>query len=159
MSRKAFAQLLHEEMKNNDRIWLLTGDLGFGVLDSIRRDFPERTFNMGAAEFLMTGAAIGLAESGKIAVTYSITPFTIFRPFELLRTYVNYESIPIKMVGCGRDKDYLYLGKSHWGDDDEAILSTLPNINSYRPESDEQLAALLPEFLGSRQPAYINLRR
>lgn len=69
-------------MAANPEMWLLTADLGFGVLDAIRKDYPERAVNMGASEMLMTGAAIGLAESGKIAITYSITPFVIYRPFE-----------------------------------------------------------------------------
>lgn len=159
MSRKHFAALMEAEMAVRSEIRFVTADLGFGVLDSLRRNFPDRSYNTGAAEQLMLGLGIGLAENGLIPVLYSITPFLLYRPFEYLRTYVNHEGIPVKLVGVGRDKDYDHDGMSHWAHDDEAILAALPNIRIYKPNSDAELSALMPEFLGSKQPCYLNLTR
>lgn len=159
MSRKAFAVLLEAEMERTESVHLITADLGFGVLDGVRSRFSERTYNTGAAEQLMLGIACGLADSGRVPVCYSITPFLLYRPFEFLRTYVNHESIPVKLVGCGRDKDYSHDGVSHWADDDERVLAALPNIRIFKPADDKELELIWRDFLFSPGPAYLNLTR
>jgi len=58
--RKECAQLLLEEMSVDDRIRVVTADLGFGILDNIRNAYPDRFYNVGAAEQLMIGVAIGM---------------------------------------------------------------------------------------------------
>jgi transketolase len=157
--RKECINLLHASMHDNNDIFVLTADLGFGVLDDIKQDFSERYFNVGAAEQLLIGAAIGLVESGKIAVCYSISSFLLYRPFEMLRNYVNYENIPVKLIGSGRDRDYSHDGISHWADDDELVLTSLPAIKIFKPESVEELEEVWPQFLYSLEPAYLNLKR
>ena len=63
---------------------------------------------------LMVGMGIGMAMEGKIPICYSMTPFVLYRPFELIRTYIDHENITVKLIGAGRDKDYDWLGFSHW---------------------------------------------
>lgn len=157
--RKLFGSLIFDEMTKNENIYLLTADLGFGVLDKCKESFTNRFYNTGAAEQLLIGIGIGLAESKKIPICYSITPFLLYRPFEFLRNYVNYENIPVKLVGAGRNKDYSHDGISHWADDDEKVLSSLPNIQIFKPLSEDELVRQLPEFLYSSKPAYLNLKR
>lgn len=157
--RKQFANLLHDNMKLHKNIYLITADLGFGILDKIKEDFPSNFYNTGAAEQLMISIGIGLAENKKIPICYSITPFLLYRPFEFLRNYVNYEKIPVKLVGSGRDKDYAHDGISHWADDDELVLKSLPNIKIYKPNSEKDLIEIFPEFLFSTDPCYLNLKR
>ena len=47
MTRKLFAELLFNEMAVNEDIYLVTGDLGYGLWDKIRDTYPERFFNVG----------------------------------------------------------------------------------------------------------------
>jgi transketolase len=157
--RKEYAQLLLEEMSINSRIRVITADLGFGILDHVRNAYPDRFFNVGAAEQLMIGAAIGVAEEGLLPVCYSMSSFLLYRPFEFLRNYVNAENIPVKLVGSGRDKDYSHDGLSHWAHDDEQVLASLPNIKIYKPKSIEDLENIWPEFINSLEPSYLNLTR
>ena len=157
--RKECMNILLAEMVNNDDIVVLTADLGFGLLDQIRNAFPERFHNVGAAEQLLIGAGIGLAEGGKIPVCYSMSSFILYRPFEFLRNYVNAEMIPVKLIGSGRDKDYSHDGLSHWAHDDEVVLKALPNIKIYKPQSIQELEDIFPEFINSKEPAYLNLTR
>ena len=42
--RDAFVRVLLEEMAGNDRIVLITGDLGFGVLQPVWDRYPDRIF-------------------------------------------------------------------------------------------------------------------
>jgi transketolase len=157
--RKECISLLLKEMNTNSNIVVTTADLGFGVLDPIKNGFPGRFHNVGAAEQLMIGVGIGLAEQGKIPVCYSMSSFLLYRPFEFLRNYVNAEGIPVKLIGSGRDKDYSHDGLSHWAHDDEVVLRALPNIQVYKPASIEELERIWPEFINSPFPAYLNLTR
>ena len=155
--RKQFAEFLHEEMSYNSSIVILTGDLGYGLWDKIKIDYPDRFYNVMSSEQLMLGAAVGLAMEGFIPIVYSITPFAIYRPFELLRNYLHHENIPVKIVGGGRDKDYGYLGFSHWAEEDIKILSTLENIKLYKPKKATKL--VYQDFLYNHKPSYLNLKR
>jgi transketolase len=157
--RKECAALLLDEMNVEPRIRVITADLGFGILDNIRNAYPDRFYNVGAAEQLMIGVAVGMAEQGLIPVCYSMSSFLLYRPFEFLRNYVNYEQIPIKLLGSGRDKDYSHDGISHWAHDDREVLKALPNIIRYRPETIEQLEIDFLEWIRIPNPSYLNLTR
>lgn len=151
--RKDFFTQLYVEMQRNPDIFFITGDLGYGLADYIKSDFKERFINTGAAEQTMMGVAVGLALSGKVAIVYSITPFLLFRPFETIRNYISHESIPVIMVGSGRDKDYEHDGFSHDASDD-IIIKQLPNIVFIKQDSIN-----LAEVIESCKPTYINLKR
>jgi transketolase len=151
--------LLHASMQDNENIVVLTADLGFGLLDDIKNSFPNRFYNVGAAEQLLVGAGIGLVESGKIAVCYSMSSFILYRPFEFLRNYLNHEKIPVKLIGSGRDRDYHHDGISHWAHDDEEVLASLPSIQVFKPKTLHDLEEIWPEFLFGPNPAYLNLTR
>ena len=157
--RKEFVELLRQEMAQEEKIRVITADLGFGVLDPIRGEFASRFYNVGAAEQLMIGVAVGMANEGLIPICYSMSSFLLYRPFEFLRNYVNHEQIPVKLVGSGRDRDYSHDGVSHWAHDDEQVLSSLPNIKIYKPESLTELEQRVKPFLYSNEPAYFNLTR
>lgn len=137
--RHTFANCLYEEMLINENIYLLTGDLGYGVLDKILKDFPDRAFNVGAAEQLLVGMAVGMAQEGKVPICYSITPFLLYRPFEVIRNYLSHEDVPVKLVGSGRDKEYDVDGFSHWCDEDLDVLRLFPSINGWIPQNKQEI--------------------
>jgi transketolase len=157
--RKECAQLLLEEMSVDDRIRVVTADLGFGILDHIRNAYPDRFYNVGAAEQLMIGVAVGMSENGLIPVCYSMSSFLLYRPFEFLRNYVDYEGVNVKLLGSGRNKDYSHDGISHWAHDDEKVLQALPNIEMYKPGSLEELDMNFDQWINSAKPGYLNLTR
>jgi len=105
----------------------------------------------------MIGAAVGLSYSGYTPICYSITPFLLYRPFEMIRNYVDHENLNIKLVGSGRDKDYDHDGFTHHAEDDLIVLKSLENIRMYKPGN------LTPEvfgtFINSQYPSYLNLKR
>lgn len=157
--RQRFGQLLADTMCQDQRVWCLSGDLGFGVLNPVREQAPERFCNTGAAEQLMLGAAVGLAHNGYIPICYSITPFVIFRPYEWLRNYLDHEQTPVKLVGAGRDRDYGDLGFSHWAEDDRRAMSVFQNIPGWWPDSEAELIDGFQNWLYNDKPGYLNLRR
>jgi len=157
--RKQFSNALHREMSLNENIVLITGDLGYGLWNQIKIDYPDRFYDVGSSEQLMMGCAVGMALEGKIPIVYSITSFLLYRPFEFIRNYLNHEKIPVKLVGGGRDKDYGYLGFTHWAEDDKRIMSCFDNIDFYKPETVEAMNHDVQKFLYNGAPAYMNLRR
>jgi len=156
--RKTFIRLLHDRMKINDKIVLILGDLGYGHFDQIREEFPDRVFNPGAAEQLMLGMACGMVMEGKIPVCYSMTPFILYRPFEIIRTYIDYERLPVILAAAGRDKDYASAGWSHWATDDKDHLSGFQNILKLWPSSIE-LEKEFDNIINTNLPYYVNLSR
>ena len=157
--RKHFSKLLYDEMGKNSDIVLLTGDLGYGLWDRIRIDYPDRFWNVGSSEQLLLGSAVGMAMEGKIPFVYSITPFLLYRPFEIIRNYIDHEKIPVKLVGGGRNKDYGYLVFSHWAEEDKKIMACFENIKTCHPTSDNEVKAILLDSIKNQSPYYINLER
>lgn len=157
--RGYFAYELYEQMKENKDIVLITGDLGYGMFDAIRDEFPDRFFNVGAAEQAMIGIAVGMAYQGKIPVVYSITNFLLYRPFEFIRNYINKEKLHIILAGGGRDKDYKEDGLTHWSEDAKQVLKCFPNIKQLWPESNEEAAIALDQGLEEKDPLFISLTR
>lgn len=157
--RRTFAKLILEKVSQDDRIIVATGDLGYGMWDELRASFPDNFYNVGSAEQLLLGIGIGLAEDGKIPILYSITPFLLCRPFELIRSYINHENIPVKLTGSGRDRDYSHDGFTHWAEDHREIVSIFNNVSPYYPDEPAELEEVFLDFLYSPEPSYLNLKR
>jgi transketolase len=155
--RKEIIDIIYRLMQKNEDIVFLTADLGYKVLDQIKKDFPQRFYNVGASEQLMIGIAVGVALSGKKPICYSITSFLLYRPFEIIRNYVNYEKVPIKLIGSGRDKDYNHDGISHWSEEDKDVMGLFNNIESYWPNFVDENK--IEELILNNKPVYINLKR
>ena len=83
--RNTFVKTLKELAEKDERIFLLTADMGYSVFESFRDKFPERFINTGIAEQNTIGIAAGLASTGKIVYVYSIIPFITMRCFEQVR--------------------------------------------------------------------------
>jgi transketolase C-terminal domain/subunit len=159
--KKHFSELLLQKMDENKDIYFITADLGYKLWDDINEKYPDRCIIMGASEQLAMGAAVGLALDGKIPVVYSITTFLLYRPFEIIRNYINYENLGVKLVGSGRDRDYSHDGISHWSEDDKEVLSLFENIHVHHPNSNEELETYMDDMLSTSPhvPSYLNLRR
>lgn len=156
--RGYFAYELYRQMENNPNIFVVTGDLGYKMLDFIKQDFPDRFINVGAAEQTLVGAGVGLAMESKIPFCYSITPFILFRPAETIRNYMNREKIPVKLVGSGFEDDYKHDGFSHYAGDDKDLLAIWPNISTFYPQK-EDMERIVEEIINNGKPSYVNLRR
>lgn len=157
--RGQFAYELYKAMAVDEHIVLITGDLGYGQFDAHKEDFKDRYYNVGASEQSMIGIAVGMALSGKIPFVYSITNFLLYRPYETIRNYINYEKIPVKLCGGGRDKDYEHDGISHWSEDAEKVLEAFPNIVQFWPDTTKELITSVQELLKNDKPSFISLKR
>ncbi len=126
--RSLFNEVLLELAREDDRIFLILADIGYGEIEPFAEAFPERYFNVGVAEQNMTGVACGVAMEGNIAVTYSIANFPTLRPLEQIRNDVCYHDANVKIVIIGGGLAYGALGVSHQATEDIAIMRALPNM-------------------------------
>lgn len=157
--RKEFVKALLEEAKKNPNIILLTGDLGFGLFDEFKDTLPEQFYNVGAAEVNLMTIAVGMSLEGKIPFVYSITTFLLYRPFEVIRNYIDHENIKVILVGSGRNEDYEIDGFSHNARDDYMFMKHFKNIKSVWPTNSDQAKKYLDEAIVDNSPYYINLTR
>ncbi len=154
--RDSFIKRLAELAANDERIMLVTGDLGFGVLDDFAERFPSQYINAGVAEQNMTGLATGLALEGRIVFTYSIANFPILRCLEQIRNDACYHDANVKIVSIGGGFSYGSLGFSHHATEDISILRAIPGTTVVVP-GDVWEAAEATEAL-VKQPGTCYLR-
>lgn len=131
--RDAFVARLASMAAADPRVFLITGDLGFGVLTKFAEESPEQFLNAGVAESNMTGLATGLALDGRIVFTYSIANFPTLRCLEQIRNDAAYHDANVKVVAIGGGFSYGPLGMSHHATEDLAILRSIPGITVVSP--------------------------
>jgi transketolase len=155
--RLEFVKTLVELAREDERIILLTGDLGYLVLEPFKERFPERFFNVGVAEQNMVGLATGLAEDGFIPFVYSIATFASLRPFEFIRNGPVHHNLPVRIVGVGAGYDYGPAGPTHHALEDVGVLRTQPALTIIAPADYRQTAAALRATKDVRGPIYYRI--
>lgn len=136
--RGAFVKTLLELMERDPRILLLTGDLGYTVLEPFADRFPDRFYNVGVAEQNMVGLATGLAEAGYIPFVYSIATFASLRPYEFIRNGPILHRLPVRIIGVGGGFEYGTGGLTHYGLEDVSVMRVQPGITVVAPADHEQ---------------------
>jgi len=155
--RTAFIDTLCRIAAVDDRIWLLTADLGYSVLERFATRWPRRFVNVGVAEQNMMTVAAGLAHSGKIAFTYSLANFAAMRCLEQIRNDISYPHMNVKIIAVGGGYAYGPQGDSHHGLEDLAVMRSMPDMTVIAP-ADAVEARLAVEAIARLDgPVYLRL--
>jgi transketolase len=155
--RSAFANALLDLAATDERIVLLTGDLGFAVLEPFAERYPDRFWNAGVAEQNMVGLATGLADAGYTPYVYSIATFASMRGYEFLRNGAILHELPVRVVGVGGGMDYGHNGVTHYALEDAGIMRVQPGMAVVAPADPEQTRAALPVLQQLPGPCYLRL--
>jgi transketolase len=155
--RVAFTRTLVELAERDPRIMLLTGDLGYMVLESFSERFPDRFFNVGVAEQNMVGLGTGLAEAGFIPFIYSIATFASLRPYEFIRNGPILHQFPVRIAGIGGGFEYGPNGLTHYGLEDVGVMRIQPGITVIAPADHEQARAAILATWDLPGPVYFRL--
>jgi transketolase len=155
--RNAFADELTKLASEDERVVLLSGDIGNRLFDRFKELTPERFLNCGVAEQNMTGMAAGLAMCGLRPVTYTITPFVTTRCLEQIRVDVCYHELPVTIVGVGAGLSYASLGVTHHANEDIAFLRALPGMSVVCPGDAHEVRAALRAAVAHDGPVYIRI--
>ena len=155
--RNTFINELEKLAAVDPSIYLLTGDLGFGVLNSFSENLPKQFINVGISEQNMAAVAAGLALEGNTVYTYSIGNFPSLRCLEQIRNDICYPNANVKIISVGAGLSYGQLGMSHHATEDMAIMRALPNMRVFSPADPQEAIAVLKEVSQVPGPAYIRL--
>lgn len=157
--RDSFIEELTKIAKEDKNVILLTGDLGFGVLNDFAKELPDQFINIGVAEQNMTGIAVGMALEGKIVFTYSICNFPTLRCLEQIRNDACYHQANVKIIAIGGGFCYGSLGISHHATEDLSIMRALPNITVVAPGDTVEAAAATRAVYKMPGTCYLRLGR
>jgi transketolase len=157
--RSSFINTLVTLAEQDERIFLITPDMGFSVLEAFQQRFPKRFLNVGIAESNAVGIAAGLALSGKLAYVYSIIPFVCMRPFEQVRVDVAYMNTNVRLIGVGAGLSYGPAGATHHAVEDIALMRALPNMSVVSPCDPWEVEQVVRVSVQHQGPMYIRLAR
>lgn len=155
--RNAFIEELTLLAEEDDKIFLIIGDLGFGVIENFEKRFPSQFLNAGVAEQNMMGMAAGLASAGYKVYVYSIGNFPVFRCLEQIRNDICYQELDVTIVSIGAGLSYGTLGYSHHAIDDIGVMSALPGMTIYSPADPIETRRALRESMSCQTPKYFRL--
>jgi len=157
--RQAFINTLIQLAEQDKNLYLLTADMGFGLVEQFATKFPKRYINVGVAEQNMIGVATGLALEGKKVFCYSIANFPTMRCLEQIRNDVCYHNLPVCIVSGGAGLWYGNLGMTHWALEDIAVMRCLPNMAVVSPYDTKSTADLVARLYQRERPGYLRMTR
>jgi transketolase len=155
--RNAFASEITALAAEDERIVLLSGDIGNRLFDGFKERFPKRFLNCGVAEANMMSMAAGMALCGLRPITYTITPFATTRCLEQIRVDVCYQNVQVIIVGVGAGLSYASLNATHQSCEDIAFLRMLPNMTVICPGDPWEVRQAVRAALKHEAPVYIRL--
>lgn len=155
--RNAFAKEVTALAGADERVVLLSGDIGNRLFDDYKRQHPQRFLNCGVAEQNMISVAAGMAMSGLRPIAYTIAPFITVRCLEQIRVDVCYHDAPVIIVGVGAGLSYASLGGTHHACEDIALLRTLPGMSVVCPADSEEVRQVMRAAVSYDRPLYIRM--
>jgi transketolase len=157
--RRTFVESLIALAESDERIILMSGDLGFGALEPFIGRFPSRFINAGVAEQNMIGVATGMALQGFCPVVYSIGNFPTLRALEQIRNDAAYHAVNVKIVSAGTGLTYGSAGFSHFATEDIAVMSALPGVQILSPADIQDVVECTRHMCESSGVTYLRLGR
>jgi transketolase len=142
----------------NSNVIALSADLGRSSgLDRFSKERPDQFINTGIAEQAMVGIAAGLARAGYDVFASTFAPFASLRAGEQVRMNMGYMHEPVKLVALGSGLAMGFLGNSHYGLEDVAVLRTVPGLTIISPADCAEIYKTLEACIGFPHPVYIRL--
>jgi transketolase len=144
--------------RKDDRYVLMVCDMGFGVIDDLCKEFPDRIINCGIMEQGTVGIAAGMSMSGFIPIVYSIVNFLVFRAVEQIRNDVVLQNLNVKFIATGVNDYFKFLGPSHCCGKDDISIMKLINMDVYDPyTSKEPFPELVDAWMTSEKAGYMRV--
>jgi transketolase len=157
-SRGVFGQAILSVAENHPDMIVMSADLGNSSgLDRFKKAYPNQFLNMGIAEQNMIGVAAGLAKEGYNVFATSFAPFITMRAAEQVRMNLGYMGMNVKAVAIGSGVSMAFLGNSHYGIEDAAVMRSIPNITVVSPADCAEIFKTVQAAAVFEGPMYIRL--
>lgn len=156
--RAVYGKIMSDIALDNDDVLLVSADLGRSSgLANFYRNYPKRFVNTGIAEQNMVGVAAGLTRTDFKVYASTFAPFASMRAAEQVRMNMGYMHEPVKLVALGSGVAMAFLGNSHFGLEDLAVMRAIPELTIISPADCIELYKVLHATLGYDHPVYIRL--
>lgn len=157
--RNTFADALYGHAIKNKNIYIVVADISpAGNMATFQKKNPNRFVNVGVSEQTMIGMCAGLAMKGMKPFAYTISTFSLYRPFEMVRNDICYQNLPVTIVGMGAGTIYSTLGGTHLTQEDISVARSIPNMNIIAPCDPRELKEAINYCCTkSKSPTYLRI--
>jgi transketolase len=159
-TRNAFGEALVELGEAHEDVVALDADLSVSTQSArFGRKFPDRFFNVGAAEANMMSMACGLAVTGKRPYAATFAIFATGRAYDQIRLGIAHNELPVRVcashggVSLGED------GASHQMIEDIALMRAMPRMTVVVPADYNQAYRATLDSYDSDEPMYMRFGR
>ena len=159
-TREAYGEWLVEAGKTNKDIVVVDADLAESTKTILfAKAYPNRFFDVGAAEQNLIDVAAGLAIGGKRAFASSFAYFLTGRAWDQIRNIVAHDNLNVCLVASHGGFSAAADGASHLALQDVALMRVIPNMRVVIPADAEETRNALDAAVASGGPFYLRLRR
>lgn len=155
--RDAFFGELMRLMHADDRILLLSVDMGSAVVAKEISKLGTRYLNVGVSEANAVTVGAALSARGFRPFIYGISAFLLNRARAQLRHDVSIGGRCVHLIGSGPGLTYAEDGPSHHCLDDLSLMRSLPFFRTFSPWDAASAAEAARRAAESRLPTYVRL--
>lgn len=156
--RGVFGQAILGIADKHDDLMVMSADLASSSgLERFKTAYPEKFLNAGIAEQNMVGVASGLAKEGFNVFATSFSPFIAMRASEQIRMNLGYMKMNVKAVAIGSGIGMGFLGNSHFGLEDVAVMRSIPHLTVVNPADCLEVIKVVEQAASFQGPMYIRL--
>ena len=159
-TRNAYGAALVELGEQHEDVVALDADLSVSTQSAkFGAAFPDRFFNVGAAEANMMSIACGLAATGKRPYCSTFAIFATGRAYDQIRLGIAHNELPVRIgashggVSLGED------GASHQMIEDIALMRVMPKMQVVVPADYNQAYRLAIDSFEREGPMYMRFGR
>lgn len=157
--RKTCLETIYKLAAKDSKVIFVGSDLGPGVLNNFKKQFPNRFFMEGVSEQSIIGIAAGMAMEGYKVYVNTISTFITRRCFEQIVVDLCLHNLPVKLIGNGGGLVYAPLGPTHQAIEDLSIMRTLPNMSIISPCDEVEMRNLIEQTKNHPSPIYVRIAR
>ena len=158
-TRVAAMEAIQEAARSDDKIVIISPDaVAAARATAFKEEFPNRVIEVGIAEQDAVDIAAGLATTGMKPVVVSYAGFLTMRACEMIRTFVAYPGLNVKLIGLnggmlGGERE----GVTHQFYEDIGILRSMPGVKILCPADAQQAKLAAKAMLEEAGPVYLRL--
>ena len=156
--RREIIDTIQPYFHKDSRYYLLVCDMGFGVIDGLKKELGHRIINCGIMEQATVGIAAGMSIAGLKPIVYSIVNFLVFRALEQIRNDVVLQGLNVKFIATGVNDYFKFLGPSHCCGEDDVAIMNLIQMKVYDPYTEKKpFNEVVEEWIRDEKPGYIRV--
>jgi len=159
-TRMAYGDALLALGEQHEDVVALDADLAVST-QSIKfgKQFPERFFNVGAAEANMMSMACGLATTGKVPYASTFAIFATGRAYDQVRVGIAHNELPVRVCASHGGLSLGEDGATHQMIEDVALMRAMPKMQVIVPADYNQAYRAVLDSYEREGPMYMRFGR